>query len=240
MSEPIEPVILEECESTNDIAKAMLAKGAVHATSVLSKRQTLGRGRSGHSWESMTGNLHYSFIVRDFSPSTVTCIPLLASLSVVRLLKRQWPELEALGIKWPNDLYLHGKKFGGILCEGNSLGLVIGIGINLATSPDYATDLNSWVQSPLLTPEDFARTLSAQLKTDLAQFKKDGFSGMVSDYEQFLVFKPGEFLSWSDGRNKFKGRYQKIGPLGECVVELENGREERLVSQEVSVVRTSN
>jgi BirA family biotin operon repressor/biotin-[acetyl-CoA-carboxylase] ligase len=52
---------------------------------------------------------------------------------------------DALSLKWPNDVLLHGGKLSGILLEslGDGQGgvrhLIVGIGVNLAAAPDAAS-----------------------------------------------------------------------------------------------------
>jgi BirA family biotin operon repressor/biotin-[acetyl-CoA-carboxylase] ligase len=120
--------------STNDVARALASTGASPATLVLADAQHAGRGRAGRAWSSPAGlGLYFSFLARP-SAGEVAVYPLRLGVAVARALD-PWGGSD-LSIKWPNDILLHGRKLGGILCEaawsGGSLEyLIVGIGLNL-------------------------------------------------------------------------------------------------------------
>lgn len=105
-------------------------------TFVFSDFQTEGKGRHGRKWVSTNGaNLLFSFLIKD--PNLVKRFDTL-SLFVAVSLKEFLTNfgLKNVTIKWPNDVYVDGKKIAGILLEGinkgNSLkAIVIGIGLNV-------------------------------------------------------------------------------------------------------------
>lgn len=105
-------------------------------TFVFSDFQTEGKGRHGRKWVSTNGaNLLFSFLIKD--PNLVKRFDTL-SLFVAASLKEFLTNfgLKNVTIKWPNDVYVDGKKIAGILLEGinkgNSLkAIVIGIGLNV-------------------------------------------------------------------------------------------------------------
>jgi BirA family biotin operon repressor/biotin-[acetyl-CoA-carboxylase] ligase len=127
--------------STNDEAMRLLRDGARDGTAVRADRQTGGKGRMGRSWDSPPGNLYLSVIARVELPAglagriAVTCGRMVAGIlaSMTELPVRT---------KWPNDLYLEGKKLGGILVEtrlapgGVVDGVVVGLGLNVGSHPD--------------------------------------------------------------------------------------------------------
>lgn len=51
-------------------------------------------------------------------------------LAICQVLERT-PWQLPMQIKWPNDVYVHGKKLGGILIEHSGSHLVIGVGLNV-------------------------------------------------------------------------------------------------------------
>lgn len=120
--------------STNDVARGLAEAGAPARTVVLADEQTSGRGRRGRSW---TGDadrsLLLSMILRP-TASLTAVLPLRVGLAAARAI-----EAEAgcvVGIKWPNDLVMDGRKVGGVLCEGALEGartayVVAGVGVNV-------------------------------------------------------------------------------------------------------------
>lgn len=126
---------LEQTGSTNEEALKLAREGAAHGTAVVAKRQTKGRGRQGRVWESLEGNLHLSIIVRpvDVAQERLPQLSFVAALACRDALDEAG--VPGVQLKWPNDLLLKGRKFGGILLEASGDVVVIGIGLNVADSP---------------------------------------------------------------------------------------------------------
>ena len=133
-------VVARLTASTNDDAKRAAKGGAPEGAAVVADAQSEGRGRLGRTWYSPTGeNLYVSFVLRpSFDPKRIPLITLTAGLAVVdavapRVARRR------VGLKWPNDVYIDGRKVAGILSEaqvvdGRPAWVVVGIGINVRTS----------------------------------------------------------------------------------------------------------
>ncbi|MCH5290559.1 MAG: biotin--[acetyl-CoA-carboxylase] ligase [Treponema sp.] len=128
---------------------ALSASGQeIHKLLVATAEQTAGRGRQGRSFYSPAGSGVY-FSVAYVSRSGVSNPALFtatAAVGVCRALKMLYGI--DCGIKWVNDIYMHGKKLCGILTEGMANpangkveAAVIGIGINLHTNPNLPPEL---------------------------------------------------------------------------------------------------
>lgn len=128
-------------DSTNSWARALAAEDAPEGTVTLAEEQTAGRGRRGHSWRSLPGGLSFSLVLRPALPAAVLPrLPLMAAVAVAEGVAGACGL--RLGIKWPNDLLLDGRKVCGILCELAADGsVVLGIGINVHGEPSAFDDL---------------------------------------------------------------------------------------------------
>lgn len=125
---------LEVVDSTNAYAKERAQFGAAHGTTITADSQTAGRGRQGREWVAPPGSaLLMSVILRPAEPRH-RFAPLAAALAVAET-------CEALAgveakIKWPNDVWIEGRKVSGILVEARPdhdiecSWVVIGIGLN--------------------------------------------------------------------------------------------------------------
>lgn len=115
--------------STNDRALELAAQGARPFTVVVADEQTNGRGRRGATWHSPAGlGLWMSAVLpADASPRW---LPLVVGLAVAEAIEDATGAV-GVGIKWPNDLLLRGRKVGGILCESAPGAVVAGVGVNL-------------------------------------------------------------------------------------------------------------
>lgn len=116
---------LRETTSTNDRARELAGRGAPHGTVVTAGVQTAGRGRYGRTWSAPAGSsLLLSLIVREFDP----LLPLRAGLAVADVAG------PGARVKWPNDVWIDGRKLAGILVEARpgEGWAVLGIGVNVA------------------------------------------------------------------------------------------------------------
>lgn len=140
-------------DSTNNRAVELAERGAGHPSLVCAEAQTAGRGRMGRKWESPPGlNLYVSLLLRPrvdprFAPqlTLVTGVALAAAVEDVTGLRA--------GLKWPNDLYLGGRKAAGILAEMSTdpdrlRHVVIGVGLNVnAAVSDFPGELRETATS---------------------------------------------------------------------------------------------
>lgn len=121
-------------DSTNDLAQAWLREGAQPGAVVIADEQLKGRGRKGRIWHTPPGvALAVSVVLRP--PQTALHqVSMLGALAVSDLLTETG--VTDVGIKWPNDVQLNGRKVCGILPEAvwhgeQLLGVVLGMGVNV-------------------------------------------------------------------------------------------------------------
>jgi len=197
---------LRETASTNDVALALAGDGAVGGTVVVAECQSLGRGRLGREWLSPPGvGLYCSFILRpQLEPADLPKLTLgagLAASRAVATITSQRPQL-----KWPNDLWLAGKKVGGILAEarlapGRPL-VILGIGVNVNTAQDaFPVDLRDKVASlAAQSGREFARSallaaLADEVMAMVARCECEGFAGILADWRELDATR-GRALEW--------------------------------------------
>ena len=162
--------LYDEVGSTQDTAKRLAEEGAPEGTLVIAELQTSGRGRMGRSWLSPKGKgLWMSLVLRPDVP--VLCTPqltLLVAVALCRSLRRQ-TGLD-IGIKWPNDLLVDGRKISGILLESSAeeerlRHVIAGVGISVNLEPDdYPSELKpKAVSLRMAAGRPFDRTETAAL-----------------------------------------------------------------------------
>ncbi|MCC3376492.1 biotin--[acetyl-CoA-carboxylase] ligase [Cohnella sp. REN36] len=137
----------EAVASTQDEVRALAEQGAPEGTLVVAERQDQGRGRMGRSWISPPGKgVSMSLLLRPDVPLPLA--PQLTLLSAVALC-RSLSRITGLriGIKWPNDLQVEGRKISGILLESAAederiryVAVGLGIAVNLEEA-DYPEEL---------------------------------------------------------------------------------------------------
>ncbi|MCI4626563.1 MAG: biotin--[acetyl-CoA-carboxylase] ligase [Candidatus Magnetoovum sp. WYHC-5] len=232
--------------STNDLAHALFESGCPNGLVVLANGQSSGRGSKGRQWYSPYGlNIYMTIVLRPegLQISKASIINLMASLTVARAINMftglsAWP-------KWPNDIYVSGKKIAGILCEsiisnGYVKGLFIGIGVNVnqRTFPANLTDSAS----------------SVFLQTGIAHER----GGLIIDilnmfrmYYRLLLSKDSQLIidRWSDMSKtinakvcinsltvKYSGTVIGVDSVGRLVIKSDSGELSTVLEGEVSHV----
>jgi BirA family biotin operon repressor/biotin-[acetyl-CoA-carboxylase] ligase len=121
--------------STNDRAKQLAADGRGDLPLlIVADQQTAGRGRGSNRWWTGHGSLAFTLLF-DMAPwkldrgqaGLVAFAPAIAVVETLAPLVAPRP----IGIHWPNDVFIAGRKLAGILTEVTPGGLhVVGVGIN--------------------------------------------------------------------------------------------------------------
>lgn len=131
-------------DSTNNVARH--AANVETPTLIVANRQTAGRGRNARSWWSPNGCLMMTLVIdQTHLPEAVTQwsqLALVCGIAVANAASRFVNEVVQL--KWPNDVYLRGRKLGGILIEsamgpGPHAGTRWLVGIGLNVDMDWTT-----------------------------------------------------------------------------------------------------
>jgi BirA family transcriptional regulator, biotin operon repressor / biotin---[acetyl-CoA-carboxylase] ligase len=178
-------VQLDEIDSTNEEAKRRAVAGDEGPAWIVARRQTQGRGRRGNEWQSLHGNLFASLLCRpEGSASRCAQLSFAAALAVSDTLAQHAPSA-GIRLKWPNDVLAEGRKIAGILLESESRAdgtlkwLVVGIGVNLAASPQ-GTEFPTISLAELGVPPPGPAGAMGHLVTSFAKWyevwQKDGFA----------------------------------------------------------------
>lgn len=236
-------IVLKTIDSTNNELKRLAADGEPSGTVVTAEIQTAGKGRFGRQWQSGTGGLYFSILLRpELPPGNIAAITLAAGYAVC-LAVREYTHLDAR-IKWPNDIIVGNKKLCGILTEmaaqSDRLEYVvtgIGINVNFAEFPEEirhkATSLFLETQH-FINKSEFLRTVLLYLDKVLSSFL---VSISLNDMENFkqLCATLGRNVSVERNGNLIEGIAKDISPFGELIIETADSRQITISSGEVTV-----
>ena len=147
-----------------EVAHQLAESGAPAGDAVVARRQRAGRGQQGRPWSAEVGGLWLSVIGRPDGARGLDPLSLRVGLAVAEALELEVPGLSGIGLKWPNDVMLRGRKLAGVLTEarwqaGRCLWVVTGVGINIHNPiprelHDIAIAMTEATESPL--PEALA------------------------------------------------------------------------------------
>lgn len=236
----------KETSSTNIDAKELAEKGEAAGTVVVADMQTAGRGRRGRGWVSPAGkDIYMTVVLRpQCRPEKASVLTLVMALAVLKAVSEQIPQ--RCSIKWPNDIVVNGKKICGILTEMSAEldgihYVVIGTGINVNQEflaeeiQETATALRIECGHQINRATLVARTLY-YLEKYYAIFEENwDFSGLVNEYNQFLVNRDRE-VCVLDPKGAYEGTARGINENGELLVERKSdGELVQVYAGEVSV-----
>ena len=183
---------LEVVAVTGSTNADLLRRGGAEGQVLVAESQVAGRGRMGRSWVSAPGaSLTFSVLLRPASvpASRRGWLPLLTGVAVASAL-RDVSGVAAV-LKWPNDVLAGSRKLAGILAEQSGEAVVIGIGVNVATTADALPVSPSGLPATSLLLEGAAVSREAllagilrELERRYTAFRDDPSSGagLLADY----------------------------------------------------------
>lgn len=181
----------KEIDSTNSYLKNSY-KLLNDFTFVSADYQSGGKGRNDRVWISdKDENLMFSFLIKN--QSLVNKFSMLSIATAVEVAKTlESYQIKNVSIKWPNDVFVDGKKVCGILLEGQIPDyVVVGVGLNVNQKafPDNlrrpATSMSLELNKDLVV-EKIKEQLFNFLIEDLSNFNQEQFLDYFRSHNYLL------------------------------------------------------
>jgi BirA family transcriptional regulator, biotin operon repressor / biotin---[acetyl-CoA-carboxylase] ligase len=204
-------------DSTNERAKELARAGAPHGTLVTADEQSAGRGRQGRAWSAPPRSaVLMSLLVRGLEKRHAL-LPLAAAVAVCEAVAPQ-----KTAIKWPNDVWIDGRKLAGILVEGRPQEgwAVLGIGLNVTTQiEDFPAELRESATSLRIAgvETDVESVLAALLEALQKQLTEEP-EAILAAWRARDALK-GSAVRWDGGEGTAAG----IDDTGALLVETDAG-----------------
>lgn len=216
--------VLPEIDSTNTELMRRAKAGQVEPILLVAEKQTAGRGRLGRDWHNLAARTPSSLPALTFSlgmplaPQDWSGLSLAVGVSVAQSLH------PAIGLKWPNDLWLKERKLAGILIEtavfNGQRYAVIGVGINICAPAPMSTSSSdtalrtppAWLQELLpntSAPETLQRVVTPLIQTVLA-FESYGFAPFQARFNALDVLRD-RTVTLHDGTANLSDTARTIG-----------------------------
>lgn len=232
---------LQSIGSTNNYALEQAHAGlAQHGTIFFAHEQLAGKGQRGKTWlAERTSSLLMSVVINPSSIGLAAQFRLSACVAVAAYEFFQRYAGEGVCIKWPNDLYWHDRKAGGILIEnvvssgqsavgnaqptaGDWKWAVIGIGINI-NQASFPPDLKNPVSLRQITgkesdPVALAKELGRDIDKNLRLLSDEGFEGIYGIYQDHL-YKKNQAARLKKGNRVFQAIIRSVTPTGNLTVQ---------------------
>jgi len=235
-------IYLDECDSTNARLKQMAEDAAtpLAGLALATDRQSAGRGRRGRAWQAGPGEalLFSVLLYPPFPPSLLHGLTLMAGVAVVEA-------LATLGVtttlKWPNDVYLEGRKLCGILAEtsaelDHTNYVVLGIGLNVSGHPPLLEQQSTDLYSAGIRPT--RAEILAKILFSLEEYYALFLAGRVDKiYNKWRIHSHtlGRRVTVHTLQGEFCGIARDITSEGALVVTLDSGEEKIVTAGDVTV-----
>ncbi len=223
---------LDEVTSTNDAVLNAVKSGCREGTVIVARTQTRGRGRRGNAWHSPDGGLWCSLLLRpELRADELWGLTAAAALAAVGGLRN----LTGLpvGIKWPNDIYVGGKKLGGIMAESSGGAVVVGIGLNANIGSADLPRIEWYPVTSVLVETGEIIDPAVLLEGILSEFcerygllVEQGFSGLLGEWRELSVVLGKRVRMECDGR-VFKGTAVELDGQGGIIIGPQDGTRRR-------------
>ncbi|MCU4677170.1 bifunctional biotin--[acetyl-CoA-carboxylase] ligase/biotin operon repressor BirA [Catenovulum sp. 2E275] len=197
LADKLHLILSRETDSTNEDVKQCFKQTEFERILATTEKQTAGRGRRGRVWHSpYAQNIYFSLGLKlDLAISELSGLSLVVGLAIADLLKSKGVPIQ---LKWPNDIYLEGKKLGGILVELEGAfeppcNVIIGTGLNV-NMPQQAQAIDqAWQSLAEYTGKVINRTellleLVDQLQLYLTQFCQNGMAEFVEKWPTYDLY----------------------------------------------------
>ena len=231
-------------DSTNDYARELSKKEAVHGTLIMADTQSAGKGRRGRIWQSPKGTtISMSLCLEPKFPAEraagLTLVMALAIAEAVKEMTEMTPQ-----IKWPNDIVLNGKKICGILTElffvKDHYVVVIGAGVNVNTEqfPEDIREIAGSLKTEsgkTFSRETLIALILKQFENAYEQFEKTMDLSLLKERYEALLANKGVEVRVLDPQSPYTGIAKGITCEGSLVVVCGDGTEKEVNSGEVSV-----
>lgn len=236
---------LKTVDSTNNFAKKLLQREKPsEGTLIYAHEQSSGRGQMGNIWKSEKDkNLTLSIILypQFLEADKQFFLNMAVSLGVKDFCESVLGE--EIKIKWPNDIYHHNDKLGGILIENTISGnrvtsSVVGIGINI-NQQDFAVDIPNATSFYLISNKEYQlkrliEILSSFIEKYYLQLRQKHYNFLDKAYMEAL-YRYQQTFEFKKGQQFFRGEINGVTKEGKLIIHSK-GKEQKFAFKEVEYV----
>lgn len=228
-----------QVESTQDIAFTWLRDGAESGSVVVADEQVKGRGRGQHDWTTPLKSAIAMSVILHPPIDSLHQVTMLGALAIYDVLVELG--VEDVGIKWPNDVKLMGKKVCGILPEsewdGEQLkGVVLGMGVNVRV--DFAqtdlADIAISIEPTLGKPIDRAELIHQLLGRIDYWVERLGTEAIFEAWRDRLSTLGQQVTITSNGET-IMGKAEAVDMQGALLVRMAYGGLKRVIAGDVAL-----
>lgn len=222
---------LKEVDSTNAFLRDYTPAEGEEMTVVTAEYQSAGKGQGKNTWESNHGeNLLFSILChpKDVAAKRQFILSQAIALAIRDALRMYIGEVK---IKWPNDIYWHDHKLGGILIQctlsgSNVKDCIMGVGIDVNQQ-----EFENLTKNPIsiyqitgreIDREELLHSIIDEVDHYLHLINEGYYDTIVADYKNSL-YRANGFHQYRDKDGEFLARFVTIEPSGHLVLKDDDG-----------------
>lgn len=222
---------LHEIDSTNAYLRNYKPEEGEELTVVTAEYQTAGKGQGKNTWESNHGeNLLFSILChpKNVSAKRQFILSEACALAIRDALRIYIGDIK---IKWPNDIYWHDHKLGGILIQctltgSNVKDCILGIGIDVNQQ-----EFENLTKNPIslyqitgreIDRDDLLDSIIEEFQHYIDLINNGNYDSITADYQESLYRAQG-YHQYRDDEGEFLARFVTIEPSGRLVLMDEDG-----------------
>lgn len=241
----------ESVTSTMDVARARVlggglsfdAAGQLRDSGVIAWEQTAGRGQRGRNWFARPGESLCATYFAEVTLDQVPCLSLMVGViladTLFAVVRESLPSPQSIaltpriGLKWPNDILLNGKKVGGVLIEmargphPRWIALLgVGLNVHVEALPEELTPLATSLRLEGIAGCDvrsLAERLGVALRAELTSPQWDDMPRLLSRWRSYDETPGRAFTTLLDDQT-VRGIAEGIDASGALLLRLEDGR----------------
>ncbi|MDR2964880.1 MAG: biotin--[acetyl-CoA-carboxylase] ligase [Treponema sp.] len=230
-------------DSTMNRARELALKNAASGSVITAEKQSAGKGRNGRTWISRQGGLFFTILERPrLAIADYTLFSLVTQIAVVKTISSIAGKKAFL--RWPNDIYINGRKIAGVTTEISGEGdliswLSVGIGVNINNPvPSAKTTSLTEVLGHNVSRRIVLQKILEQIDIVNKSFTSQavytqGNRALAEEWNSLAdcisaktaVFEPANKNENSldkPGKILARGIFQGIDPAGRCILKTED------------------
>lgn len=216
-------------DSTNNYAST-IAKltETLNGTAITADFQENGRGQRDNKWIAPTGSAFLGTLVlkTNIRPENIFFLSKWCAILVSSTLKTFLAQ--EINIKWPNDVFVEGKKIGGILIENTwsenqLLHSLLGIGINFTSSPSENATSISQLDANVPSTQEFLHSLRLKMNELFFLLEENRFD-VIDELYHSILFQKNETRQYTlaQSQETFSGKIIRVEADGKLVIEKDD------------------
>jgi BirA family transcriptional regulator, biotin operon repressor / biotin---[acetyl-CoA-carboxylase] ligase len=231
-------VVLQQTDSTQDAARRLDAQvGDV----LVAGRQTSGRGRLGRAWaDTGEDGVAVTFVleaIRSERLAVACAVAAAHAIGASMKVNGGWRTRKVkIGIKWPNDIVVDGRKIAGILIEQTDERAYVGIGINVR-QVSWPAELQRRAISLAELGFDVDRLLVIEMLMQCLRFMlRDDDARLIDRFRERDALT-GTTCCFRIGEREVRGTVVRVDPMRGLAVLTENQGEVWLPAATTTLIK---